>query len=59
MRQSLQPTTDRPEPRTTAEPPPTTVPLRRLFAACLGVAALGSVIWVLYDPERPDQSIAA
>ena len=54
MRQSLQPTTDRPEPRTTAGPPPTTVPLRRLFAACLGVAALGSVIWVALQPPFPE-----
>jgi len=39
---------------TTGPDPVTAVPLRRLFAACLAVAAVGSVIWVALQPPFPD-----
>lgn len=37
-----------------ALPAPAPRPLRRLFAACLVVAALGSVAWVTLQPAFPD-----
>lgn len=34
--------------------PPASMPLRRLFAACLVVAAVGSVVWVTLEPAFPN-----